>query len=178
MQDPEHRDPSLDPGRYEERPGGARLTAGLRAVADDDGGVGASPVVEARLLAEVRSIARARRRRRHASVLALAAALLLAVAVPLWRASPRRPDTETTSPRVHDSRREVTTAFLPLLYSNIPFTEGQIVRLEVPRTALVSFGLASPDSIDGSSSRSVLADVLVGEDGLARAVRFVRPVPR
>jgi hypothetical protein len=50
--------------------------------------------------------------------------------------------------------------------------------MEVPRTALASFGLASPDMQSGSSSRTVLADVLVGEDGLARAVRFVRPVRR
>ena len=158
--------------------GGPGLTAALRALAEDDAQAGASPVVEARLLAEVRSIARARRRRTHASVLALAAALLLAVAVPLWRGTVRPPDSEATAPRVEDSRSEVTTAFLPLLYSNIPFTDGQIVRLEVPRTALAAFGLASPDSLDASLSRSVLADVLVGEDGLARAVRFVRPVPR
>ena len=38
--------------------------------------------------------------------------------------------------------------------------------------ALASFGLAS---IDAGSSANVLADVLVGDDGLARAVRFVRP---
>jgi hypothetical protein len=161
VQEPEHRDPSL--------------TAALRALAEDDARDGASPAVEARLLAEVRSIGRARRRREYASTFALAAALLLAVGVLLWRAAARPPDTQAPATHVEDSRREVVTAFFPLPYSSIPFTDGRIVRLEVPRDALASFGLASPDSLDGSRPRSVLADVLVGEDGLARAIRFVRP---
>ena len=165
MQEPEHRDPAL--------------TAALRALAEDDGREGASPAVEARLLAEVQSIGRARRRRSYASTLALAAGLALAVAAPLlWRAALRPPDAETPAVRVEGPRREVATAFFPLVYGSIPFTDGQIVRMEVPRTALASFGLASPDAQSGSSSRTVLADVLVGEDGLARAVRFVRPVRR
>lgn len=72
------------------------------------------------------------------------------------------------------SREETATAFLPLIYSNVPITNGQVVRMEVPRAALASFGLASIDVRDGSSAGTMLADVLVGEDGLARAVRFVR----
>ncbi len=164
MQESEHRDPSL--------------TAALRALAADDARDGASPEVEARLLAEVRAMGRARRRRGYASVLALAAALLLAVALPLWWTTARPRDVPAPVARVDDSRREVATAFFPLLYGNIPFTDGRIVRMEVPGDALESFGLASPDSLDGSRPRSVLADVLVGEDGLARAIRFVRKVSR
>jgi hypothetical protein len=71
--------------------------------------------------------------------------------------------------------REVATAFLPLSYSGVPLMNAELVRIEVPRAALVSFGLAPVESLDASSSGTVLADVLVGEDGLARAVRFVRP---
>ena len=55
-------------------------------------------------------------------------------------------------------------------------SDGQIVRLEVSRAALASFGLTPIDALDGSASGTALADVLVGADGLARAVRFVRPV--
>ncbi len=77
MQESEHRDPSL--------------TAALRALAADDARGGASPEVEARLLAEVRAMGRARRRRGYASVLALAAALLLAVALPFWWTTARPP---------------------------------------------------------------------------------------
>jgi hypothetical protein len=47
--------------------------------------------------------------------------------------------------------------------------------MEVPRVALTSFGVTPADSLNGSRPGTVLADVLIGEDGLARAVRFVRP---
>jgi len=153
----------------------ASLTAALRALAGDEARVGASSRVEARLLGEVRSLARARRRRTYLAVFASAAALFLAVAVPLWRISGRRPVAETATHAAVPTG-EVATAFLPLIYSNVPATGGQIVRLEVPEGALAAFGLSSAGVLDRSASRTVLADVLVGEDGLARAVRFVRPV--
>jgi hypothetical protein len=144
------------------------LEAAFRAVAEEDAGIGASPAVEARLLAEVRSIAAGRRRRRFAAALGIAAALLLAVSVPAWRMLARPP---VPAP----STREVTTEFLPLLYSSIPASHVQMVRLAVPRAALASFGLAPLEALDRASAGTVLADVLVGDDGLARAVRFVRP---
>ena len=56
------------------------------------------------------------------------------------------------------------------MYSNVPVEDGHTVRVELPQAALSSFGLAADDT-----SGTVLADVLVGQDGLARAVRFVRP---
>jgi hypothetical protein len=62
---------------------------------------------------------------------------------------------------------------MPLAYSAVPFTEAHIVRLEVPRRALASFGLMPIETVDSSGDSTVVADVLVGEDGLARAVRFV-----
>jgi hypothetical protein len=68
-----------------------------------------------------------------------------------------------------------TNEFYALQYSTVPIGEGRIVRIEVPRSAPVAFGL---DPVEFVSARrgAVLADVIVGEDGLARAVRFVRPV--
>jgi hypothetical protein len=73
---------------------------------------------------------------------------------------------------------EVTTAFLPLPYSGVPMSDGQIVRIEVPRAALARFGLLPVDSVSTEITGTVLADVIVGEDGLARAVRFVRAPTR
>ena len=146
------------------------LEAAFRAVADEDAGIGASPAVEARLLAEVRSIAAGRRRRTFAAALGIAAALLLALAVPAWRMT----GSDTVSDPVGEVG-EVTTEFLPLLYSSIPAGHVQMVRLAVPRAALASFGLAPLEALDRASTGTVLADVLVGDDGLARAVRFVRP---
>jgi hypothetical protein len=48
---------------------------------------------------------------------------------------------------------------------------GQVMRVELPRSALMSFGL--PMDMERATER-IKADVLVGNDGLARAIRFVR----
>jgi hypothetical protein len=48
---------------------------------------------------------------------------------------------------------------------------GQLVRVELPRSAMASFGL--PVNLDRANER-VKADVLVGSDGQARAIRFVQ----
>jgi hypothetical protein len=73
---------------------------------------------------------------------------------------------------VANAREEVTTEFLPLTYGGLSqVDEGQVVRIEVPRSALQSFGL--PVNIERAGER-VKADVLLGHDGVARAIRFVR----
>jgi hypothetical protein len=69
--------------------------------------------------------------------------------------------------------RTTATGFFPLFYASVPASSTQVIRMEVPRAALAQFGL---DSADANVNGTVLADVLVGDDGLARAVRFVRPV--
>jgi hypothetical protein len=69
--------------------------------------------------------------------------------------------------------QEVATEFIPLVNAG-PYTqaeEGHLVRVELPRSALASFGL--PVSAEASGG-SVKADVLMGQDGVARAIRFVR----
>lgn len=63
--------------------------------------------------------------------------------------------------------------FFPLPYVTVPVTEGHIVRLEVPSSSVEAFGV-DPAELVSPRPDAVLADVLVGEDGLARAVRFVR----
>jgi hypothetical protein len=65
---------------------------------------------------------------------------------------------------------------VPLGYNRSSAGPTHIVRLEVPRKALESFGLLSMDTTGAPESDTVLADVIIGDDGLARAVRFVRPV--
>ena len=68
---------------------------------------------------------------------------------------------------------EVTTEFLPLSYvSPMNLQEGgQLVRVELPRTAMTRLGL--PVNMERYGER-VKADVLVSADGLARAIRFVQ----
>jgi hypothetical protein len=70
--------------------------------------------------------------------------------------------------------REMVTAFFSLRYSSVPMNGGRLLRLQLPREALTAFGLEQNPTRDGSSSQGILADVIVGDDGLARAVRFVR----
>jgi hypothetical protein len=67
---------------------------------------------------------------------------------------------------------EVTTDFYPISYGTSLNLQdgGQLFRVELPRSAVARFGL--PVNIDRSSER-VKADVLVGADGLAQAIRFV-----
>ena len=149
------------------------LTAGLRAVAEDDERFGSSSAVGLRLLAEVQAIAEARRRRALVLSLSAAAAVLVAVLVPtwwLWRSSVDQPQ-QAEAPVI---TRELVTEFFPLRYSNVPSRGGYVVRMQVPRGALASFDIA-PIAGD-TGSQHVLADVVVGDDGLARAVRFVRVI--
>jgi hypothetical protein len=147
------------------------LDAALRSVREDERGWGAAPVVEARLLAAVRQRA-AVRRQASMTMLAAAAVLILAIAIPLWRLA-------VTNSGVRTARSaepvEVTTAFFPLAGASLQEPGGQIVRLELPRSALARFGL---DTAGRDGASTVLADVIVSEEGLARAVRFVTGVAR
>jgi hypothetical protein len=146
------------------------LDAALRAVAEDDEPWSASAAVESRLLAAVRAGARARRRRAAAASLLSAAALFLALVLPTWQRT--GPDSTAGSAVGAGGSGELATEFFPLAYSLVPAPDGHLVRMQVPRAALQQFGVPSFDA--QSVSPTVLADVLVGDDGLARAVRFVR----
>lgn len=67
---------------------------------------------------------------------------------------------------------EVATQFIPLPYGETmpPIERGAVVRVKLPSSALAAFGL--PVIQDRVEDR-VQADVLVGEDGMARAIRLV-----
>jgi hypothetical protein len=68
---------------------------------------------------------------------------------------------------------DIATDFIPLTYgaSLDAMDGGHVVRVELPRTALAQFGL--PVNVE-RAAEPVKADVLMGDDGLARAIRFVR----
>jgi hypothetical protein len=150
------------------------LSVALRAVAADDERMGVSAEVHARLFAEVHAIARARQRRRTLLGLAAAAALFFGILGPLWYSSREREAPVLVPERLAAATREVTTSFFPLTYSEVPAADAHVIRMQVPRAALATFGVVSFDAAGDPST--VLADVVVGNDGLARAVRFVRVV--
>ena len=154
------------------------LSDGLRRLAAADRMMRTSPIVEARLRAEIRAMAAHSNAWNRGTLLALAAALTICVSVPAlwWRTQVKAPSTSIHRVTIAmQSDSGAMTEFFPLFYGSIPASSGHIVRMEVPRASLTRFGLASAHGA-GQTTGTVLADVLVGEDGLARAVRFVRPI--
>jgi hypothetical protein len=178
---------------------GEKILEALRALGESDREKGAPPEVEARLLLAFR---RNRRERvlRRAGVWAVAAAAVVVMVV----AYARRPRVEPArvavvapqtvveknlappAPVVNEPvvskvkkrrvgdlphRREIVTEFFPLMDIAPPFERGQLVRVNLPAAAMRTVGL--PVREDRLADR-VQADVLVGEEGLARAIRFVK----
>ena len=148
------------------------LTRCLRDVAAMDATAGASSEVRARLLQEVRALRHARRAA-LIKMYTLAAGLVVATAMPVWQLSTHPASDVPMRATLATGDAEVATMFYPLKYSELPVTQGNVVRLEVPPSAFAALGVEPVDWV-GPYPDVMLADVLVGEDGLARAVRFVR----
>ncbi len=67
-------------------------------------------------------------------------------------------------------KEEIKTEFIALSYARDP-ESGQIVRVKVPSAMMVSLGLVNNVK---TPSELVDAEVLVGDDGLTRAIRLIR----
>ena len=67
--------------------------------------------------------------------------------------------------------REIATEFFPLVEFAPPLDRAELVRVSLPASAMRTVGL--PVREDRLSDR-VQADVLVSEEGLATAIRFVK----
>jgi hypothetical protein len=160
------------------------LRAALGALAEADQALDSSSAVRARLLEEVRAIRRGYRRS-VAKAFAIAAGLVAVLSVPIWQlaqlsdvrpasssgAAVKTADARTNTGEPSSALNE--NGFLPLIYSSVPMADGLIVRLEVSRRELESLGVTS--ATGDELPERVLADVVVGSDGLARALRFVPP---
>ena len=74
---------------------------------------------------------------------------------------------------VESRSTEVTTDFLPLTFVDDSRAQesGHVVRVKVPRSALIAFGV--PMNME-RAGELITADVVIGNDGLARAIRFVQ----
>ena len=159
----------------------------------------APPRVEEALLAAFRAQAKARPRTHWMGwASAAAAAMIVAVGMgAIWIPKsvppppmPRAPMAKTPDPlpmpvvaknvlkhtprprNVPKQQEEVTTQFLPLddTLHLAPIESGQVLRVQVPRATLVRFGL--PVNQERMMER-IPADVVFGQDGIARAIRFV-----
>jgi hypothetical protein len=72
--------------------------------------------------------------------------------------------------RTSEPPQEIATEFFPLMDSPPPFERGQLVRVVVPAETMRTVGL--PIAPERWNDR-VQADLLVGEEGMPRAIRFV-----
>jgi hypothetical protein len=163
-----------------------RLASGLRSMADDMRAVAAPPRVEADLLdafhramspASPRA-ARVRWNPAFSWVAAGAAAAVLAMGALVF------PHRHATTPAAHHSAPAVIElasltddaadddGFIPLPNAERvgPNDDVHVVQMELSRSAMLEVGLdVSPDRV----SEPVQAEVMLGPDGLARAVRFI-----
>jgi hypothetical protein len=67
-------------------------------------------------------------------------------------------------------RPEIKTDFIALTYARDP-DSGQIVRVRVPSSMMVTLGVVATVK---KPTDMVDAELLVGDDGLTRAIRFIR----
>ena len=124
--------------------------------------------VEHRLVAAFRERQRNQRQSRRWHWLAAAAAVaLILVAVLVLR-----PDAEAPGQLSPLVAQEVATDYIPVVFG--PPLEAdefsQVIRISVPRSEMARYGLP----VDGGPAARVKADVVLGEDGIARAIRFVQ----
>jgi len=157
----------------------------LRALAESDREREAPAEVEARLLLAFR--------RKHSRpkwpYFAIAAGIVLAlllyprpkpqaakiaVVTPSVAVTPVSPQAPRKVVHRRSPPREIVTEFYPLMEDPPPFERGELLRVSLPASAMRSVGL--PVREERLDDR-VQADVLVGQEGLARAIRFVVDQP-
>ena len=171
-----------------------RVLQALKALAETDRDRQASFALEARLLSDFRS-RRASQRWRWVATAAIAAGVLLVVVLSTNRTSkpvvsvapaPTQVPRQETAPVVavtapaprkvarkiaRPQAREVVTDFFPLMDPAPPFERGQMLRVQLPAAAMRTVGLPVRED---HLADPIQADVLVGEEGMPRAIRFVR----
>lgn len=171
------------------------IAEALEALAGADRKLEGSRELEMRVRAAFRAQRRNRRMRQAAAWTIAAAAALVMIAIltrrheapPVMvhtvRESPAEVVTGAAAPAVAAAKpvrravrlrdgvpREIVTDFFPLIDAPPPLDRGELVRVMVPASAMRTVGL--PVREDRLTDR-VKADVLVSEDGLATAIRFV-----
>lgn len=165
-----------------------RLAGALRALSSELEPVGAPSHLEGRLVEAFRAAYPPKKMRRAWweapglpwAAAATAAALLVFA---LWFSPKQRvqpPVTHRVAPAPVPGRVELATltteesedGFIPLpnVPQSDPNDEVNVVRMELPGSAMLAMGLeVSPEEVSGT----VEAEVMLGSDGLARAVRFM-----
>jgi hypothetical protein len=130
---------------------------------------------EKRLLMAFR--ARQRRRKRGVWLIAMQAAACLTLIVGIKLAISKIEVVAQGARRQQASNSEVSAAAgdltgfvaLPYAQSGVPMDEGIVVRVRAPASQLSLMGVPF---VSATPNGQVQADLLIGQDGVARAVRF------
>ena len=154
------------------------LLSDLRALADADRSQAPSGL-QARLLVEFRR--RAARKRRMAWLPAAGiGAVAAAILVFLWMPKavfPHRPDNPAISSTVIQplllTAEETEAGFYPLPEAEglPPIENATVIRVQMPLASLQLMGVAVNET---GVAEPIQADILLGQDGLARGVRLVQ----
>ncbi len=147
----------------------AELLEGLRALSAE-GPQAPSQRLEARLTAEFR---RHKRLHRWAVWGPVAGTIAAGLAVGLWLVPTQvHPPHGAPMSAVLESAGDLGGSFYPVPGADglPPYENAMVVRVELPVSSLRLMGLPVP----GAGVEPVQADVLLGQDGLARGVRFVQ----
>jgi len=172
----------------------------LRSLAEADASAEAPPEVEVRLRKKFRSLTLRRVWRRTAVWGPIAAAIIGLI----FASASRKPPAAPVKEAAHDAlspvvskiempspisptaptpvrrpasanpttrQAEIVTEFFPLMDPAPPIGRGQLLRVELPAAAMQMVGLPVHEE---HLSDVVHADVLLGEEGLPRAIRFVK----
>jgi hypothetical protein len=157
-----------------EGPGMGRLDRAMHQWSRETAEVDLPSTLEHALLGEFTRVSTIRRRKIRMqgsiSTLSIAASIVFAV----WIAS-RPVGQPAASPiATAESPAIVEEPFVPIPYvtSLGPFERMEIVRMEMPVAALIAAGVPVATVDPGAH---VQADVMVGQDGRARAIRLVSP---
>ncbi len=125
--------------------------------------------IEQHLLAEFRAHHLGRQRRRRVRLYFAPAAALLIAVFAVWGAFLHRPDGAVNAV---SAEAAPLAGFVPLPYaeSGVPLGDGVIVRVQLTASDLNVLGVPA---LAGAAREPMRAEVLIGQDGVARAVRFV-----
>jgi hypothetical protein len=119
---------------------------------------------------------------RHQLVLESQHGQRLVASAPTGGAAQRRTVTPAASPTPAaplvrevgaEQASELTADFVPLggVLDPLDFEQAELVRVSLPGSALADLGLPVDEDADATT---LTAEVLIGEDGTARAIRFLR----
>ena len=154
------------------------LHSGLRALAGLMGPIAAPARVESRLRIAFRAHTRmppyapegVSSRRRWAPILTWAAAAAVVFGLAITLARVQRPEPAAQALEGDPLAADSGFIALPNTEQIGPNEDINLVRVELPRSAMIALGFAADA---GRASELVQADLMLGDDGLARAVRFL-----